>query len=300
MKIVNGFISFMVCTCLFTSASCQSGTKKTDNTKTSETSNDLKATTTIVYNDDAAKGQYLAAIKVEKGKLKVNETIDAIGEDGSRYSFLIKDIKVNDQTVKEAGANTSAFVSLQAIGKATGFDQGFIIVNKGASTTPNIAITIANAELTCNINGKEWKAKAFAHSSSFFVKGVNKMYDGEPYLGLAFVAITKPDGRQINFAIKNFAGKTGKIQDKDLEVLLSGSANGDVKGGEMQGFKMNTQNINFTVEITAYKPTSINEALISGKFSGTLKGLLLSKDIKVENGTFTNVKIEVFNDKANF
>ncbi len=300
MKIVNSLISFIVFTCLFTTASCQSGTKKTDNTKTSESSNDLKATTTVVYNDDASKGQYLAAIKIEKGKLKVNETIDAIGEDGTRYTFIIKDIKVNDQTVKEAGANASAFVSLQAIGKATGFDQGFAIVNKGASATPNTATTSINPELTCTISGKEWKAKPFAHSSSFFVKGVNKMYDGEPYLGLAFVASTKPDGRQINFAIKNFAGKIGKIQDKDLEVLLSGSADGNIKRGEMQGFKMNTQNINFTVEITEYKNTSSKEAIISGKFGGTLKGLLLSKDIKVENGIFTNVKIQVFNEKANF
>jgi hypothetical protein len=299
MKIAQCFIGFVIAICLFSNASCQTTTKKTDNAKTPETSNDLKATTTVVYNDDAAKGQYLAAIKVEKGKLKVGESIDAIGEGGVRFTFLIKDIKVNDQTVKEATANASAFVSLQAIGKAIGFDQGFTIVNKGASATPNIPNAVST-ELTCTISGREWKAKAFAHSCSFFAKGVQKMYNGEPYLGLAFTAIAKPDGRQINFAIKNFAGKIGKIQDKDLEVLISGSADGDTKRGEMQGFKMNTQNINFNVEITAYKNITATEAIISGRFSGTLKGLLLSKDIQIENGVFTNVKLEVFNDKANF
>ncbi|NJM78761.1 MAG: hypothetical protein HC854_02515 [Flavobacterium sp.] len=66
---------------------------------------------------------------------------------------------------------------------------------------------------------------------------------------------------------------------------------------EVLGKKDKKGKVNFSFEITKWEKSSADEVIISGNFSGVLGGVLATKDIQVTNGTFTNVKVKVFNTK---
>jgi hypothetical protein len=114
---------------------------------------------------------------------------------------------------------------------------------------------------------------------------------------LAFRSITAPDDRQLTLKIGDFAGKTGKFDKGNIEVLFSGSEDGDTKKSLLFGCKSPATVTDFAIDITAWTAVSDDEALVSGRFSGTLKGIMVSGSLKTENGQFSNVKVKVYNDK---
>lgn len=151
--------------------------------------------------------------------------------------------------------------------------------------------------LTCQLNGREWKGANVYNGHLYYVQGIKGMYGGKPYMVLSFKAATAPDNRQLTISFYNFQGKAGVYAKDAVEVLLSGAASGEAQKSELQGHKVPGQNTNFTVAITAWKPNGSNEAIISGKLSGLLKGVLGSSNVEIENGQFTDVAVKIFNDK---
>lgn len=152
-------------------------------------------------------------------------------------------------------------------------------------------------EFTGTFNGKEWKGGGYPNSHLYYVQGIKQMYEGKPYLMLAFKAVQGPDNRQLTIAMKDYAGKTGVVDYKNLEILLSGAESGKAEEAAMVGNGTSDKRIPITIEITKFEKTSDTEALISGKMNGELKGMLGSKDVKIENGVFNDVKVKVFPDK---
>ncbi len=169
------------------------------------------------------------------------------------------------------------------------------------TTTPETATAppeaAKTAHLTCTLNGKAWKGNAAVGGQLYYAKGITGMYGGLPYCSLAFSSTDAPDNRQMTIAFKNFPGKTGVYNKDKLEVLLSGSATGDVKKAELQGHKIPAQATDFSLTISDWKVTKATEVVISGTLSGTLKGVFDAPDVKIENGVFTDVKIIVYNEK---
>jgi hypothetical protein len=153
------------------------------------------------------------------------------------------------------------------------------------------------AELSCKLNGKDWKGVAGAGGQLYYAKGITGMYGGLPYCSLAFSAADAPDNRQLTIAFKNFPGKTGVYNKEKVEVLLSGSATGDAKKSELQGHKIPAQATDFSIAISDWKVTTANEIVASGTLSGTLKGVFDAPDVKIENGVFSNVKIILYSEK---
>jgi hypothetical protein len=182
--------------------------------------------------------------------------------------------------------------SQPAAGGGTAVSNDSPVVAKTSS-----AESAATATLTCQLNGREWKGGDIYNGHLYYVKGITRMYGGKPHMLLSFRATMAPDNRQLTISFNNFQGKTGLYAKEALEVLLSGSDTGDAQKSELQGHKVPGKNTNFSVELTGWKSTRADEAIISGKLSGTLKGVLGSPDVKIENGVFSDVKVKLYNEK---
>jgi hypothetical protein len=151
--------------------------------------------------------------------------------------------------------------------------------------------------LTCQLNGQAWKGRDIYNGHLYYAKGITGMYGGKPYMMLSFRATTAPDNRQLTISFHGFQGKTGVYAKEAVEVLLSGAASGEAQKTEMQGHKVPGRPTDFSIELTEWKATRADEAVISGQLSGTLKGVMGSPDVTIENGQFTNVAVKVYNDK---
>jgi hypothetical protein len=163
-----------------------------------------------------------------------------------------------------------------------------------ATKSPDAAPT---ASFTCLLNGKEWNGRDIFNGHLYYAKGIAQMYGGKPYMMLSFRATDAPDNRQLNISFMDFQGKPGVYSKEKLEVLLSGAASGEAQQSEMQGHKVPGQATDFTVELTEWKQSKGDEVLVSGKVQGTLKGVFGSPAVKIENGTFSNVAVKMFNEK---
>ncbi len=214
----------------------------------------LVASTLMVFIDGEEKGEYACSIKVEKGILKVGHKIDAYGADGLKFTFEVKDISVDDRKVTETGPTSYAFVGLKSAGKSKGFDQGFNIVGFGEKIgdSSNLAATqIKNidikAEASCLIDGKNWAGNGYANSHLYYTKGVKLMDTNKPYLLLAFSSTLPPDDRQLTLTFHDFKGNLGKYNKEKIEILLSGSADGNKKAPTLQGHKMPSMSSDFII-----------------------------------------------------
>jgi hypothetical protein len=292
--------TLLLCLILAFNASCQNGGK---NQATTQKSEPLIAVTNTVFIDNADKGEYYAGITITKGKIKIGDKIDAVGKTGNRFSFEVKEIKVNDITVKETGATDNAFLVLKCNGKADGFDAGFAIAHKGENPTQSAntatvgtANPVGNADFSCLLNGKAWQGSNFLHSHVFYTKGIDGAYNGQPYLMLAFKAKNTPDSRQFTFVLYDYKGQTGIFQNQQIEVLLSGAENGMGKDDILQDHKTPATATNFKIEISSFEKLNASQGVISGKVSGELKGIMGAPSINVQQGVFQKIKVEIFND----
>jgi hypothetical protein len=274
----------------------------------STTDPELLAEVRIVFVDGPVKDEYGVPMKIVQGKLKTGQAVDALGSKGERYSFTVREIHGDDGVVTEIGENDNVYVTLKVEPGVTpkGFDTGFKIVKKGgqlpgaAATTPATAEPApktTEAETNFTLKDKKWTGSGYSNSHLFYAKGISNLHDGKPFLILAFKATTSPDDRQLTLMIYNFAGKTDKYQKADIEVLLSGSESGDPKKSELIGCKSPYSETDFMIEITDYRLVNANEAEVSGKYSGTLKQTFGLGKEKIENGTFSKVKVKVYPDR---
>jgi hypothetical protein len=221
--------------------------------------------------------------------------------------LTISYIKTAGKEGGEAKAGQTTLLELTTdSGSAEGLGEDFFIVQKGGSittettTVPPTALANTSSQtaaLNAIISGKKWQGKGNDDSHLFYAKGISNMNNGMPFLILAFKSTTAPDDRQLTFKVIDFKGKPGKYQKKDIEVLFSGSADGNTKESKLFGCKSPGTVTDFVLEITEWQTVSATEAIISGVFSGTLKGIMVDGAEKVTDGTFSKVKVKVFNDK---
>lgn len=255
----------------------------------------LVASTTMVFIDNADKGEYAATIRIEKGILRVGQQIDA-RKSGMHFTFEVLEIKVADAKVNETGPVDYAFVVLHTTTDASGFDSGFTLGDMASRETPagSVKQVKTTGEATCQVDGISWAGSGYSNSHLHYAAGIRNMFGGKPYLILAFQSTNQPDNRQLTFTLLGFTGEKGTYTGKTIEILFSGSATGNNEQSVLQGHKIPAQTTDFSVEITAYKPTSDESALISGKFNGTLKGILGAPSVTIQNGEFQNVTVKVF------
>jgi hypothetical protein len=255
----------------------------------------LVATTTMVFIDNADKGEYAATIRIEKGRLKVGQRIEA-RKSGMHFTFEVLEIKVEDAKVNETGPVNYAFVVLRATSDANGFDSGFALgdatsVESTANATSSDETT---GEATCLVDGIDWSGSGYSNSHLFYAAGMRNIFGGKPYLMLAFQSVNSPDNRQLTITLPGFTGEKGIYTGNAIEILFSGSATGNNEQSMLQGHKIPAQPTNFSVEITAYKSLADDSALISGKFNGTLKGIFGAPSVDIQNGKFRDVTVKVF------
>lgn len=168
---------------------------------------------------------------------------------------------------------------------------------KSAPTATTSEAATNKTNLTCKLNGKNWTASAPNIYLTYFAGG-NKMMDktGKPYFQIAFPCNQSPDNRQLTINAKNVPGTTGVL--KNSEVLFSGSASGDPKNPELQGYQENpavpAQKTNWVFTITKWEKKSEDKVIMSATFSGKLKGLMGAKDVEFKEGKIENVEITVY------
>jgi hypothetical protein len=246
---------------------------------------------------------FTAAADVQNGTLGLGDKIEGLNNAGTRLGLTVTYIKTEGKEGAPATAGKKALVELTTTdgSSAESLGEDFFIVHKGggipAVTTTNTTATPQSTEVSFTYNGKTWKGAGSTNSHLFYSKGVRGMFNDRPFLLLAFRSITAPDDRQLTLKIGDFAGKTGKFDKGNIEVLFSGSEDGDTKKSLLFGCKSPATVTDFAIDITAWTAVSDDEALVSGRFSGTLKGIMVSGSLKTENGQFSNVKVKVYNDK---
>ncbi|MCU0432416.1 MAG: hypothetical protein MUC87_03050 [Bacteroidia bacterium] len=163
---------------------------------------------------------------------------------------------------------------------------------------PDQAATATKAEFTCNLGGSPWRGAGFFNSHLYYAGGNSMFKKPYPHAMITFRSITANDTRQLNIMINNFDGKTGVIPAKNLEILLSGSPDGDNKNSVMLGNGRKDAPSPFTVEITKWESKEANKAIASGKVSGKLTGYLGDKSSsEITDGVFTDIEVQVFTEK---
>lgn len=131
-----------------------------------------------------------------------------------------------------------------------------------------------------------------AYESASYFAGGTTLIDpsGSPYFQLALPSADESNPRQLTIALFNFPGGTGEWQDR-AEVLLTG-------GDATQGYQYDVpdQKTDFVFEITSWDPQADGSVVFSATFGGNLVGVIGSPGVLVENGTVTNLSVDVFTE----
>lgn len=281
-------------------AACQSKNKqskpKTETDKPAAVAQSVAPLTAkigAVYAKQGKPGVFDVDIQVKEGEVKTGDKVDVVAADGKRYAFTVTHMRNPFEDIKKADNEMgTVYILLEGPAEAK-FDADFVLVSPGA--VPKVPAASA-AKFTATINGQPWKGKDFPYSFSYFKKGVKHMAGNKPYLQLAFKSMDAVDDRQLTIMVFTPALKPGVYTKEQIEVLLSGSPTGDPKKTEMWGYKYpQTTAGDLTIEITSYKETSADKALISGKMSGKFKKALGTGEMTIVNGQFTDLPVDVYN-----
>lgn len=244
---------------------------------------------------------YFMVDKATLQNLTTGSKFDLVSEQGDRFKCVFKryDLAASSKflpIIASVGDNNRT-----PLGNLSNTD--FYIVNTGAAfpsaTTAAAPSKITSPVLTANLNGSTWSANG---GSSLFYEGGNSMIDktGKPYFMLSFLSANAPDNRNLTLQFKDFKPVVGKIKS-NMQVLLAGHSSGEAKKSETAGYQVNPQfpeqMTNFAVEVTKWERISKDKAIISGKFSGKLKGIMNSADVSCQNGVFKDVEVVCYTGK---
>ena len=284
---------------LFLSAGCQSPQGNAEpsaspsiNSSPSKNNEPLVATIGNVYAKGS--GKFDIDIQVKKGKLKLGDKVDIVNASGIRYAATVSAMRNPYEDVKEIEDNeTTHYIVVMGPADAR-FDADFVLVNPGADAAA--APVASRAAFTGHINNQPWKGAEFPYSFSLFQKGVEKFAGNKPYLMLAFRSMDATDDRQLTIMVFTSTAQPGIYEKDKLEILLSGSPSGNITNPEMWGyaFPANKQ-VQLKVEIISFNKQDNNSGTISGKISGHLVKALC-KDIIAIEGSFTNLKVTIYNE----
>lgn len=300
--LISGFILTMSC-----------GQSATENTETAQTasevkSNAIKTSSSYIFMGTDDKHWFFDATP-DAHSIKIGDELDAVKPDGKKMSVRVTYIKsMSAEEIKELAVNTKGVVEFEILeGSISDIGGDFYFVDKGAAypqnATASTETTQSNAgsdgKITATLNGKPWSADVTYQGALYYAGGVKMMEpSGKPYMQLAFKSNTAPDDRQLTISIRDFSGKTGKVEKTSMEVLLSGSPVGDSKNPEMSGYKNLPEyaSSDFSLNITKWETQADGSVIMDAEFSGDLKGVLGSKNSTFSNGKAENVKVTVYKD----
>ena len=267
----------------------------------------LQAMMKYVFIDGEAMGEYTGGIRVEKGIIKVGDTVKPKDEDGVEFSFRIVNIKDYDtnEEVQTLGANKDGFIVLHTLDKKklSRYPKGSFYFGT-AKPLPQDVPKVEIGTL-CKVNGLEWKGGNYYNSSVYYPNGNSFMKTTQPYLTISFKSAQKPDDRQITLVHKNAKMGKGVLDKNNFEVLLSGSADGVASNSclvsNWKNGKANTEKTDFYFEITKFEEKG-DHVLVSAKYSGKLfglnmiKGLIGSscKDVDIQEGAIKDLKVSKY------
>lgn len=304
--VLKNTILFLALTCfLFVQGACQSNNKQTQPKKAAnkpatapaaKSAGLLNAKIGAVYAKEGKPGVFDVDIRVKEGEVKTGDKVDVVSADGKRFAFTVTHMRNPYEDIKKADKESgTVYIILEGPADAK-FDADFALVNPGGGSAA--APVASTAKFTATLNGKPWKGKDFPYSFSLFKKGVKNMAGNKPYLMLAFKSMDAVDDRQLTLMVFTDDPKPGVYTKEKLEVLLSGSPVGDTKKPEMWGYKYpGSATGSLQLEITSYKETGKGKAKISGKISGQFTKILGKATMQVENGVFTDLEVDVYNEQ---
>lgn len=229
---------------------------------------------------------------------------------GDKFDLIKGEKRINCEFIEvkpSSNANRKSYHCKSKDDYAFLFESGEIplfVVNTGAALKEEIAVATnetnnrSTVVLKSKLDGKTWNGNSA--SFLYYAKGVKMMdKEGRPYLQLAFTSAQSPDSRQLTFNSKNFKGELASLPN--MEVLFSGSKEGNKEQSEIQGYQENPnfpeQKTNFKIEVTKWEMQGANKAILSAKFCGKLKGLMGAPDVEFTDGVFENIEVIVYTEK---
>jgi hypothetical protein len=267
------------------------------------------AETGIIFIDGASQGEYYGGIKVLTGVLKKGDEIDVYAPTGRRFTFKITKLELDDNK-DAAEARPKQFVMAVLFSKERAdqgkdaINQGYVVYPKGFLPKNGAAINSAATEkpvFTAIINGKFYNSKLNSRGAFYYTKGVKGFVD-EPFVQLAFASLDVVDNRYFLIQIKSPKEGTATYNSsQNIAVNFSGSIDGKSENAKVYGFDKNVAaNTKFTIEITKWQRISDSKISISGRMNGDLPqnlAILGKKEtLKLENGLFENIEVEVFTE----
>lgn len=143
------------------------------------------------------------------------------------------------------------------------------------------------------MNNEEWKGGPMSVSEQYFAKGSKMLKKTEPFLALVFVSAVEGDTRQILMYVDNFIPKPGAVPAGQIEINVSGVDNDEQKTNYFASTKKDDPKTMINLVITKWESVSESQAIVSGTLSFKAPGSLGAPGVNVENGVFTDVKINV-------
>jgi hypothetical protein len=255
---------------------------------------------------------YVFTVTNQEGQIRPGQAIDAVSGEGTRHSFKVVSIKKDGVAVTSLPVGSSrAEITVKGVDAAHAdimnqADEGFSFVGPGGAlpgstavaATPAPATAPANPELHCTKNGLPWAGASFGNSNLYYTKGIATMYEGKPYLILAFQANST---NQLTFTFKGLTpaqAKVGVVDPKLVECMFSGDESGEsvVMINRTKGLG-NTPLVPFRFEVTSWRVISADEVEISAKFSGSVFPMFSTQATKIEGGEIKNAKVRVFTER---
>lgn len=244
---------------------------------------------------------------IQTGLIKKGDKLDIYAPTGRKFTATVIKIANQDhQEVSQVKAGEyGSFILEFAENPSTGKDYltvGFKVYPAGFQPDTNQIKAETgqkatdSAQFKATLDGKPFRGKV-TYKGALLLRNGFKPYIEKPCLQLQFACIDTPDDRVLTIQIFYPKETPAKYTAKDMEVNFSGAADGNKDNTTLYGFVNGKAAPDFTLEITQWKATAANKALISGKIYGGLPEVkLLGRSTKVhrfENGVFENVEVEI-------
>lgn len=266
----------------------------------------MQGTMKYIFIDGEEMGIYTGGIHIHQGILKVGEVLKPKDENGSEFTFIVKEIKDDDlnEILTSLASGKNGFIVMETTDKKklAKNPTGSLYFGK-QNTEARSENPVLGIGSSCLIDGKVWNGANYYKSSSYFPNGNSLLKTKNPYLIISFKAANAPDDRQLTIQFENIKPKIGKLDKNSFEFVISGDEQGVKENACFQSNwkngQANTTHTDFYFECTKWEDKG-DHLILSAKYSGTLYGLNLfkglsgtsCKDLQIKDGEIKNLKIE--------
>lgn len=258
----------------------------------------------LYMTDDPLK--YSCSVTVLSGVLKKTDKLDFYAPKGTKFSAVILEMTQDYQPVNEIKAGQFGNIVVKFTQSFSGtkdyptYKSKILPSGSSAGNITSAAEEKSAPHLTAILDGKEWKGKVTYKGALFGRKGFSALKINKPILQLQFGSTIPSDERLLTIQIFYPKESPAKYTAKDMEVNFSGSAGEHDKNPGIYGFVNGKSLPDFTLEIKEWKSLGSNKVRISGTISGELPEVVIlgksGKKVKIENGSFQNVEVEIINE----